>query len=89
MTGVARWLAAAALIVFLTAGASQAQEIRDRKTLEAETNRAARLGIEGKLKEALPVARRVVDAAEKLYGADAIETAKCLDLLSQVYQNLE
>jgi CHAT domain-containing protein len=74
---VAGWL--------LGAGTVLAQEIRDRKTLEVESAKVVRLGSEGQYAEALPIARRVAQAAEQLYGTET-ETAIHLNRLALLYQ---
>jgi CHAT domain-containing protein/Tfp pilus assembly protein PilF len=77
-----------ALGTLLVPGACRAQEIPDRKALEAESARATRLRQEGKLAEALPIARRVAEAAEKLFGGGATETADYLNQLALLYWDL-
>src|SRR5262249_7557556 len=65
-----------------------AQEIRDSKALEAEHAKVVRLYEQGKSSEALPIARRVVAAAEQLLGAEAVETGTYLNWLAVLYKDL-
>jgi tetratricopeptide (TPR) repeat protein len=75
-------------MVLLGVGFVRAQEIPDRKALQLEFDKVDRLSKEGKFTEALPIARRLLAATEKLLGAEAVETADCLIQLGKVSQDL-
>src|SRR5262249_59934641 len=81
------WVALAG-VGLLGVGAARAQDIPDRKTLEAEAAKVDRLRGAGKPAEALPIAQRVAEAAENLFGGEATETGFYLNELGLVYQDL-
>ncbi len=75
-------------MMILGGGTARAQGTQDRNALEAELARAVRLRQEGKPGEALPIARRAAEAAEKLFGADSTETANYLIELAALHSDL-
>src|SRR5438128_1800245 len=72
----------------LLVGPLQAQELRDPAALEAAAAQAERLRQQGRSREALPIAQRVVEAAAQLHGPDALETASYTNRLAILHFEL-
>src|SRR5262245_30611983 len=90
MGHIRRGAGLAALLGLLAAGglAARADEAADREALRAAEQQAGKLVAQGQYAEALPLLRRALELAEKLYGADAVETTTRLDQLGKAWYHL-